>query len=277
MITGQNKITAFRCLAMTVLVLVICCPTSHASGLSYADNLVFSYGYIDFAQAGPLALTEYPFASPGSKMSFQTSYQSLYGLSELSDNRAAGAVRWGRFICGGGLSVFGKADYFQQLGLSAFTSYHTGSYAVGASLIYSRISFGRNYGYLSAYTANLGFAYSYRKLQGYGVARTINQPKYYESAQPLAPEFEIGLTYKTGDGLDNQIKALFIRDQKPTAAVMQSFDLNKYASINWSLVLRPARFVGGLSLEKGHFGFDYRFSHHPVLGATHTVMLVVFK
>ena len=254
------------------------CPDlGMAVGLSYADYQVFPHGYVDLDRTGPLAMTDYPLASIGRKMVFQTSYRSLYGLKELTDNRASLAVSRGCFTGGMAFATFGEPDYFHQTGLSGFLSYRPGRFSVGGSLIYSRLSFNDKYSYLSSITANMGAAYGQGNMAVFALTRSFNQPHYYPRSSAVMPEAEIGLSYKSHEGLNSQAKALFVRRQKPTAELSQSFRLNEYASISWVLVLLPARFGGGLHLEKGSFGFDYEISHHPVLGLTHTVMLAVFK
>lgn len=248
-----------------------------ATGLSYADNQVFPHGYVDFDRAGPLVMSDYPIASIGQKMVFQTSYRSLYGMKELTDNRAALAYSRSKFTGGVAFATFGEADYFHQLGLSASSSYRWSGLSVGGALIYNRFSFNNRYDNLSTVTANLGVGYNRKNITAFVVTRSFNQPRYHKRGRTIMPEVEIGVSYKSREGLDSQAKALFVRHQKPTAELSQSFRLNEFAHINWSLVLLPARFGGGLNLTKGHFGFDYKLSHHPVLGLTHIVMLTVFK
>ena len=248
-----------------------------AVGLSFADQQVFPHGYVDMDQIGPLAMSDYPFASTGRRIVFQTSYRSLYGLKELTDNRAALGITRGRTGGGMAVSTFGEAGYFHQLGLSVFASYRQDSLSVGGAVIYSKLSFNDKYDYLSSVTANAGLAYRRNNLYGYLLTRSFNQPKYYVASAPVMPEAEIGISYKSSEGLDSRVKTLFIRHQKPTAELSQSVRLNEYARLNWALVLLPARFGGGLQLEKGQFGFDYKLSHHPVLGLTHTVMLTWWK
>jgi hypothetical protein len=200
----------------------------------------------------------------------------LYNIKELTDNRAAAAMRRGDFIFGLGLASFGTPDYFHQVGLAAFGNYRKGYFRAGMSAVYNRVSFGEKYGYLSASTVNLGVSYARNQYLGYVVARTINQPRYYDGDAPLPPEVECGVSYKSKEGLDSQGKLLFAKYQKPTAQLTQAFALTDYAALNWALVLQPVRFGAGLTLAKGHFVFDYKFSHHPVLGATHMVAISVF-
>ncbi len=252
------------------------CLRAEATGLSYADNQVFSHGYVDFESAGPLVITDYPFASTGKKFAFQTSYRQLYAIRELTDNRAAVAVSIDRFSLGAALAAFGEANYFHQVGISSFVNYRCGGIAGGVAVVYHRYSFNEKYDALSLTTINAGFSYTGQMVTLFAATRAINQPTYYDGGESLPPEGEIGISLKSSEGLDSHAKALFIRYRKPTAELSQSFRLSDYAQINWALVLRPARFGAGLNLEHGHFGFDYRFSHHPVLGWTHTVMLTVF-
>ncbi len=259
-----------------LLVGLMASTSTNAAGLSYGDNQVFPHGYVDFAQAGPLAMTDYPFADIGYKMVFQTSYRQLYNIKELTDNRAAAAMRRRDFIFGLGFASFGTPDYFHQIGLATFANYKKKYLRAGLSITYGRISFSEKYDYLSASTLNLGASYARNQYLGYVVARTINQPRYYDGDAPLPPEVECGVSYKSKEGLDSQGKLLFVRYQKPTAQVTQAFALTDYAALNWALVLQPVRFGAGLTLEKGHLVFDYKFSHHPVLGATHMISLTVF-
>lgn len=269
----KRWLTAFG--AIIVVVVAVAAPVD-ATGLSYADNQVFPHGYVDFANAGPLAMTDYPFADIGHKTVFQTSYRQLYNIKELTDNRAAAAMRRGNFVFGLGFSSFGTPDYFHQIGLAAFGSYKYGYFRAGMSAVYSRLSFDDTYDYLSASAGNIGLSYARDRYLGYVVARTINQPRYYDGDSPLPPEVECGVSYKSKEGLDNQGKLLFVKYQKPTAELTQAITLTDYAAVNWALVLQPVRFGAGLTLSKGHFIFDYKFSHHPVLGATHCIMISVF-
>jgi len=253
------------------------CGSLYGIGLSYADRQVFSHGYIDFNNAGPLTLADYPFASPAKQFTFQTSMRQLYNIRELTDNRAAFAYRKRGYIGGLALASFGTPDYFHQTGLAASFSLQRKTYAIGASIVYDRLSFNDYYGYLSAFAGNVGFSVRYSRAFMYAVTRVINQPAYYEGGTPEPPQAEFGLSLVSKDGLDSQFKALFVRYKKPTAEISQSFELASYARLNWALVLLPARFGLGLDLERGRFGFGYHFSHHPVLGATHAVILTVYS
>jgi len=259
----------------TLIVLSRSTPASGA-GLSYADQMLFPHGYVEFKHAGPLSMTDYPFAASGRKLVFESSYRALYNMTELADSRGALAYSHGVVTAGVAVASFGKADYFQQLGISIFASRRTGRFVLGGAFTYSRISFGGGYTPVAAFTENAGVSYQRGSLIAYMVARTINRPRYCVGADRLAREGEIGLSYRSGEYLDSQIKTLFIERQKRTAQLVQAFQLNKFAQINWSLVLSPVRFGAGVKLEKGHLGFGYLFSHHPVLGPTHTVSLLLF-
>lgn len=260
-----------------IIVAMMAAISVDATGLSFGDNQVFPHGYVDFTQAGPLAMTDYPFADIGHKMVFQTSYRQLYNIKELTDNRAAAAMRRGDFIFGLGFSSFGTPDYFHQIGLAMFGNYTKGYFRAGMSMVYSRVSFGEKYGYLSVSVGNIGLSYARDQYLGYVVARTINQPRYYPGDEPLPAEVELGVSYKSKEGLDSQGKLLFVKYQKPTAELTQAITLTEYAALNWALVLQPVRFGAGLTLSKGHFIFDYKFSHHPVLGPTHMISISLMR
>lgn len=244
-----------------------------AEGLSYADNQIFPHGYVDIDKAGPLSVTDYPFAAIGRKIVFQASYRSLYGLKELTDSRAALAVSCGDFAVGTAAAVFGQSDYFQQIGLSSFASFKHRRSAVGISAIYHQYAFNSHYVPISYVTANAGLSLTCWKLTFFGVGRSLNQPRYYAGGATVLPEGEAGLSFKSRDGLDSQAKVLFVRYQKLTGELSQSLQMVPYASVNWALVLSPVRLGVGLALEKKSFGFEYKFSHHPLLGSTHSVIL----
>jgi len=260
-----------------MVALMLCTGPGCAAGLSFADNQVFPHGYVDFGKSGPLALTDYPFAAVGRTISFQTSYRSLYNMKELIDSRAALGYSRRGWTAGVGAATFGEPDYFHQLGLAVFGSFRSRHIAGGISIIYHRLSFNQKYEALSLTLVNVGAAYVRGRATVYAVSRAVNQPRYYDGGQTVMPESETGMSYKSGEGLDSQVKALFVRHQKPTAEISQAFRLSDFARISWALVLLPARFGGGICLEKGHVAFEYRISHHPVLGATHTVLLSVSK
>lgn len=261
---------------LSILFLLLLPCSAMPIGLSYGDGQIFPDGYVDFQQSGPLYMTAYPFAQLGVKSSLQTSYRQLYSIRELTDNKVAVMMRLGRVSFGLGLSSFGEPDYFHQLGLSGFGSFRIKSLSVGGSLLYHRISFDERFADVSLVAANIGASYSYDRILAYVVGRSINQPRFYDSSDPINPEGEIGLSLRSGDGLDSQIKAIFIKYHQPSAEILQSFELSKLASINWSLVLKPIRFGAGFALTHNQFGFEYKFSHHPVLGGTHTVSLLLF-
>ena len=244
-------------------------------GFSYGDNQIFSHGYVDLENAGALSLIDYPFATTGKRLGFQTSYRQLYNIRELTDNRAGLAIARNDFIFGLALASFGEPDYFHQLGVSAVVSYHREKISVGTSLIYSRIAFNEAYDNLSTNTANIGAAYTDSNYTFFMVARAVNQPRYFAGDAPLPPEAEIGVSFRSNEGLDNQVKFLFVKDQKPTGELSQSFKLNHYASINWAMVLLPVRFGVGLQLVHDRYGFGYKYSHHPVLGSTHFILLSI--
>ncbi len=251
------------------------CVAARGQGLSYADNQVFSHGYVDLDAAGPLAGPAYPFAGSAGRLMFETSYRSMYRMKELTDSRAGITYTRGRYQFGAAAATFGKPDYFHQLGLAGFVTYRLDRMALGGSAIYSRLSFNDTYDALDALAFNLGAAYRHDRTTVFAVARALNQPRFARHDEPVPPELEIGLSYKTDEGLDSQVRALFIRHRKPTAQLSQAFRLTDYFAISWALVLRPARLGAGLHLEKGAFGLVYRLSHHPVLGMTHTVNLIL--
>jgi hypothetical protein len=259
-----------------ITALMLLSGTLSAAPLSYADNQYFPLGYVDFDRAGPLALVNYPAAQPGHPFQVQTSYRVLYNISELTDNRLAVSYAHRRFVTGAALAVFGKADYFQQLGLSAFGSYRVRNVIVGGSLIYSRYSFSDTYSALDAVTINAGIGYRYHEFYAFGTTRSINNASYGQESEDIPAEGEIGVSYTTVEGLDSQAKALFTKYDGPTGELSQSLRLAEYASVNWTLVLSPPRFGGGLNLHQGHLGFEYKISHHPLLGPTHSVYLTIY-
>ena len=61
----------------TVAVFIGLSPMARAAGLSYADNQVFPHGYVDYDRAGPLTLSDYPFALVGRKIVFQRPFGAL--------------------------------------------------------------------------------------------------------------------------------------------------------------------------------------------------------
>jgi len=254
-----------------------CSAGVRAQGLSYADNRIFPHGYVDLDRAGPLAIPDYPFARIGRPFVFETSYRSLYDMKELADSRAGAACTIDRIQFGAAIGTFGEAGYFSQFGLAGYFACHWSDMSLGMSTVYSRIGFGGTYDHLSAVTFNMGGAYRIDQMTIFAVTRAVNQPRYYAGDEPIRPELEIGVSYKTDRGLDSQARALFEKYQKPTAELSQSFHLADYISINWSLVLLPARFGAGLALETGAFGFRYDLSHHTVLGMTHTVRLTISR
>ncbi len=257
------------------ILLSLCAVNTRAQGLSFADNRIFPHGYVDFSRAGPLAVVDYPFARVGRQLIFETSYRSLYDMKELTDNRAGLAYTIDRFQLGGAVATFGEPDYFSQVGLAACAGYHLSSISFGAAVLYSRIGFNDTYDPLSVVTFNIGGSYGYDLMTIFAAARAVNQPRRFDGDEPVRPKLEIGISYRTDRGLDSQAKALFEKYQKPTAELSQSFQVAEFFSVSWSLVLLPARFGAGLSLEKGAFGFGYALSHHPVLGVTHAVRLAL--
>lgn len=263
--------------AAGIMLSLACFSGAGAQGLSYADNRVFSCGYVDFDRAGPLAVVDYPFARIGRPLVFETSYRSLYNMKELTDNRAGAACRIDRIQLGAAISTFGEPDYFHQFGSAVILGYHSSDLSLGLSAVYTRIGFNDIYDAISAVTIDIGGAYRHDMMTVFVVTRALNQPRYFDGDGPIRPEIETGVSYKTGRGLDSQAKALFEKYRKPTAELSQSFQLATFISVHWSLVLLPARFGAGMYLEKGAFGFGYDLSHHPVLGMTHTVRLIISK
>ncbi|MFH1700956.1 MAG: hypothetical protein ABIE07_10245 [Candidatus Zixiibacteriota bacterium] len=245
--------------------------------MSYLDNQVFSHGYIDHYNAGALDISQYPFALTGKRLTLQTSYRSLYGLSELTDSRAGLAYSFDKFQLAAGFSNFGESSYFQQTGLSLAGNYKYREISIGLSVIHSRISFNEKYESISAIMVTSGLMFKVNDISGYGMLRAIGQPSYANGKSDIPTEAEVGASYKNKAGLDSQIRFLFIRDQKPTAELSQDFQMAEYAHINWALVLAPVRIGGGLKFEHHKMTFEYKFSHHPVLGLTHTVLLGIWR
>lgn len=257
--------------------LVFLMPTfSMSAGMSYSDNQVFSHAYVDFKNAGPLHFVDYPFSRNGKKLVFQTSYRQLYEIRELTDNRAALVLSTGSLNFGAAAAIFGKSDYFHHTGISIFSNYNRPPFTFGLSGGYSNLSFNDRYRDISWSCVNSGISYSRNEWHLFIVGRNLNQPAYYSGGNKFPTQLEIGFSYSSQNGLNNQIKTLFIHYQKPTAELSQSFILTDYASIDWSLVLRPVRFGAGVVLKKSCFEFDYSFSHHPILGGTHTISISVY-
>ncbi len=209
-----------RAAACGALCIAIMDASVAAGGLSYADNQVFPHGYVDFEDAGPLAMPDYPHGVIDGSYAAQVSYRSFYNIKELTDNRLGFAFQRGSIIAGGALALFGEPDYFQQVGLAVFSSFRLKRFRAGGSLVYSRLNFSEKYGYLSAATVNTACAYTQKRVTVYVVFRSINQPRYHAHGQPVQPESEMGISYKSPQGLDSQAKALFIRHQKPTAELL---------------------------------------------------------
>lgn len=264
-----------------IVILGIICTlpdqTLRAGGMSYLDSQVFSHGYVNFNKAGALNIFQYPFARTGKKLNLQTSYRSLYGISELTDSRAGLAYSFENFQLTAGFSNFGKSNYFQQTGMSLAGNYQYRKLSLGLSIIYSRISFNEKYNSQSVITVNSGLMFRSNGFLGFGIVRSLNQPTYSDNENSLPIEAELGLSYINKASLDSQLKLLFIEYQKPTAEISQDFEMAKYAHINWALVLAPVRVGAGLKFEHQKMTFEYKFSHHPVLGLSHSVLLGISR
>ncbi len=270
----MNKIFLYISGSIMLLWLAAMVP---AAGLSYGDNQVFPHGYIDYDRAGPLVLPAYPFGMTGRDLVFQTSYRQLYEIRELTDSRVALAVSRHRFGFGAAAALFGKPDYFQQLGLSVFARYAFDNASMGATLVRQRIAFNELYEAIGFTSANIGISYKVKTVRFFIVGVSVNQPAYHNGSERLPAEAVLGLSYKSDSGLDNQFKVRFRQQSQPSGELTQSLALSSYASLNWALVLRPVRFGMGVNLCQRNFGFEYKFSHHPVLGWTHQISLEVFK
>lgn len=257
--------------------LLICLMSisGYSAGLSIADNQVFPHGYLDFDHAGALSLCDYPFATMGGRFSLQTSYRSLYGMRDLNDARIGASFKRKGLTFSTSAAIFGRGEYFQQIGLGISAGYRYRFLSFGASSLYSRVSFNDSYSALDCFSANTGIGLHFRNMIVYGVTRTINQPRYTTNSGRFPITAEIGISYKTGEYLESQAKAQFDKYHKPTAQILQAVRLAKYAGVSYGLILSPVRVTAGVKLEKNHLGFEYQFSHHPVLGMTHNLLFSV--
>ncbi len=255
---------------------LICYSYSFAAGFSCSDNQVFSQGYVKFRNAGPLALTAYPFALSGQNVSIQTSYKSLYGLKELTENQIGITLQKKAIVIGGAFSSFGKLEYFHQYAGSLFSGMRFKAFRFGVSAIYSRLSFSENYSTLTHLAWHGGGSITKDDITVFAIGRNLNQPVLYDGGERLRSEVEIGLLYLSRSFLDSQIRFLFVRGESPTGAISQSVPIEKSIRVFWTLVLSPVRFGGGIEIYQSPVSFDYRITHHPVLGETHTVLLTVF-
>lgn len=259
---------------LTMAAIMFSCPVILAQ--SYSDNQPFASGYMDPTAMQTLDMVRNPVGSNTNRVRFETSYQRLYNISELSDSRAALSYSTGRFAVGMAASLFGKDDYFQQLGASVFAIGHVSRMSIGSALEYQKVSFGGNYGSLSLIGLNAGLGYAAGHFNLFGVMRNINEPQYNADAVRYPSEGEIGFCYRSGETIGSQIRFLFVKHIIPSAMVGQGLWLADYLQINWQFVFRPARVGFGFRLVRSHFEINYRFSHHPVLGATNYFSLAAF-
>lgn len=267
----------FGIILVLVVFMAVIPAAGHAAGLSAGDSQPFAGGFINIRKTGPIALASYPCAELAADMAGETSYRSLYGLKELTENRAGAAFCMKPLIFGVVFSSFGQAGYYHQSSGAVSLSAKMASFRFGMAVLHKRISFSESYAAVSLVSLTAGVSYTRRNISVYGVTRNMNQPSYTSGSRSQRPEAEFGFLYQSSNGLANLIQALFVRQNKPTAAIGQMFPLADIVDIHWLLVLSPVRFGGGLRITKDPLIITYRYSHHPVLGATHTISLTIFR
>lgn len=266
---------AGKCLGLVVL--LYCCGQLSLAGISFGEAIPFSDGFVNYRSAQPLNLVGNPCVDIKSPIAMQTSYRSLYGLKELTENRAGASIRVKSLLFGIYFSSFGQSGYCQESNIGFSVSARISSIRFGASVLFRRVSFSEFYQPVSLVTGAIGLLYSAGPIFLYSVSRNLNQPSFTEDSPRLKPEAECGASYISETGLDSQVKVLFLRHQRPTATIGQSYPIHQALDVNWQLVLSPVRLDAGMSLEKNHVKFGYRFSHHPILGSIHTVSISIFR
>ncbi|MEZ5358656.1 MAG: hypothetical protein R3F48_07455 [Candidatus Zixiibacteriota bacterium] len=270
----MRRVGVFTYLSIIIILCFVCAPIF---GESFGDDVPFAAGFINARNAQPLNLVYYPCTDIQSTMAVQTSYTSLYELSELTENRIGFAVKSRSFIVAAGFSSFGQSDYCLQSCGDMAISVKLYKLRAGIGASYQRISFSETYPPVSLISTNAGVSYATEQFTLYAVSRNINQPSYTMHSPKLHPEIEGGLAYHSGNGLISQVQAMCMRHRKPSAAIGQMYPIEKILDINWLLVLSPVRFGGGFRITKGNVIFGYRYSHHPVLGGIHTVSFSIFR
>jgi len=208
-----------------------------------------------------------------SKAQAYLGYSNAYGLAELSQTSLSLAHPKKFWALGLGLSVFGKADFYQEkIGVISGAYKFRDKFAIGLSLKYLILTTTANYPDLKAVSLDVGFRYRViEKVELGGVVKNFNQPKLAGDKIPL--NYNLSLAY-----LPMREIALFVgyydeSDFKSQIRIGQETFLNKNLAIRLGFQFQPSRYSLGLGINLEKFKLDYAYFNHPVLDVTHKVGL----
>jgi hypothetical protein len=265
--------------AILLISIILFCPLQTQAAF---DNYGNSARSISLGNAS-IAMTDEPasvLSNPGAlgflqHKGIQAGLSRLYDLDELSEKEFYFALPLGSLSLGGGLCIFGKPDYYQELMLTLAFSYRLlNSFSVGSNLKYMNVSFSPEYNDLSTVSLDLGSVYRINNRVKIGFAvRNLNQPELVNGSDDIPTNFCFGLAVFPFDEATLLLDISYEERYKEQLYLGQEIKLLENLPLRFGIQTSPARYAFGFGLQRDNFIMDYAYSNHSVLGDTHKISL----
>jgi hypothetical protein len=263
--------------AILSISIILFCPLRVQAAF---DNYGNSARSISLGNAS-IAMTDEPasvLSNPGAlgflqRKGLQASLSRLYDLDELSEKEFYIALPLGSLSLGGGLYMFGKSDYYQEMILTLAFSYRLlNSFSIGSNLKYMRVSFSPEYDNLSTVSVDLGSVYRINnKLKLGFTVRNLNQPELVKGSDDIPTNFLLGLAVFPFDEATLLLDILYEERYKEQLYLGQEIKLLRNLPLRFGIQTSPARYAFGFGLKGEKFIMDYAYFNHSVLGDTHKI------
>jgi long-subunit fatty acid transport protein len=263
--------------AILLISIILFCPLQLQAAFDNYGNSARSMGLGNAS----IAMTDEPasvLSNPGAlgflqRKGLQASLSRLYDLDELSEKEFYFALPLGSVSLGGGLYVFGKPDYYQEIVFALAFAYRLGnSISIGSNLKYMLSSFSPEYDDLSTVSVDLGSVYRINNKVKLGFAvRNLNQPEMVNGSDDIPTNFLLGLAVFPFDEATLLLDISYEQRYKEQLYLGQEIKLLENLPLRFGIQTSPARYAFGFGLKREKFIMDYAYSNHSVLGDTHKI------
>lgn len=238
-----------------------------------------SMGYAPtFRSPDPLLLFSNPAVISGFvHWSVASFYSRPFGLKELNLGACGAAVRWRNLGLAAAVSHFGFQLYQEQkfvlvAAMRLFPGLH-----FGLSLRFQQVQI-KNYGRASGFTFDLGW--QYQLSPRFLLAGTVQNPQRAtigENQQPLPQIIHMGIQIQPATPVTAVAEIYKDLSFEPEFRFGVEAYLVAPLAIRAGFTRQPGRFTGGFALNLLGIQMEYGFSHHPILGYTHAIEVILAK
>lgn len=205
-----------------------------------------------------------------------SSFDSRFGLKELSTFGIAGAFQegWGTF--GFGISRFGGELFNQHLMGLGFSN-TLGIVSLGAKIEWFQTQI-EGFGTGNSFLFSFGGVAELGPKTFFGANfSNINRARFSKNRDQRIPTFiEMGVTYLPSKNISLYSEIEKEVDTKAIFKVGLEYKLKEWICLRTGISSTPNRLNFGFGIRRERFGFDYAFGQNSILGSSHHFSLGLF-